>query len=74
MSNVKGLLSSHSNVDSTDLADVYWIHACVIERSLIESGAIPGKDYSILDLYQLAQPHVLRDCKSGDIKVVAELD
>jgi hypothetical protein len=39
--------------------DAFMITADIIERSLIQAGATPGKDYTLLDLYKLAQPFVL---------------
>lgn len=41
------------------LADEYLAMAYNVELSLISAGAVPGKDYSILDLYKLAQPLVV---------------
>jgi len=40
-------------------ADVFLITAGLIEQSLMQGGAQPGKDYTVIDLYTLAQPFVL---------------
>lgn len=40
--------------------------AYTVEDSLISAGAEPGKDYSILDLYKLAQPFALEVFKSNE--------
>ena len=42
-----------------ELSDEYLAMAYTIENSLISAGAIPGKDYTHLDLYKLAQPFAL---------------
>lgn len=41
------------------LSDEYLAMAYTIEDSLLSAGAIPGDDYTILDLYKLAQPFAL---------------
>jgi hypothetical protein len=47
--------------------DVFLITACGIEDSLIQGGAKPGKDYTIRDLYTLAQPFVLCRFQKGEL-------
>jgi len=42
-----------------ELADEYHAMAYTIELSLMAAGAVPGEDYTILDLYKLAQPFAL---------------
>ena len=61
-----GLLGSCSG--NNDLIDHYQIVAANIEGSLIQAGAVPGKDYTILDLYKLAEPFVLHRYKKGELK------
>lgn len=51
-----------------DLIDCYQIIAANIEGSLIQAGATPGKDYTILDVYKLAQPFVLERFRKGKIR------
>ncbi|WP_312374434.1 hypothetical protein [Stutzerimonas nitrititolerans] len=41
------------------LIDEYLAMAYNVEQSLIAAGAVPGKDYTYLDLYKLAQPLVI---------------
>lgn len=41
------------------MEDLLLIMAKNVEASLLKGGAKPGIDYSILDLYQLAQPFAL---------------
>lgn len=48
------------------LPDEYLAMAYNIEESLICAGAEPGKDYTILDLYKLAQPFALELFKTKD--------
>lgn len=56
----KRLMNRCENNDLTGFEDFYYVMAWNIESSLLIAGAEPGKDYSILDLYQLAQPFVLK--------------
>ncbi|WP_070888070.1 hypothetical protein J3Q00_11285 [Pseudomonas sp. D2-3] len=41
------------------LIDEYLAMAYNVEQSLIAAGGVPGKDYTLLDLYKLAQPLVI---------------
>lgn len=41
------------------LADEFLALAHNIEQALLKSGAVPGVDYTRLDLFQLAQPFAL---------------
>lgn len=41
------------------LTDEYLAMAYNVEQSLIAAGGVPGKDYTLLDLYKLAQPLVI---------------
>lgn len=49
-----------------ELSDEYLAMAYTIEESLISAGAEPGKDYTILDLYKLAQPFALELFKTKE--------
>ena len=49
-----------------ELSDEFMALAYTVEDSLISAGAVPGKDYSILDLYKLAQPFALEIFKSNE--------
>jgi hypothetical protein len=49
------------------LPDALLITASIIENSLIQAGAKPGKDYTILDLYRLAEPFVLHRYQNGEL-------
>ncbi|MFC6806655.1 hypothetical protein ACFQE2_13405 [Methylophaga thalassica] len=64
----KPLIKQYETVDTKTLQDGWMETAREIESSLINSGAVPGKDYSYLDLYKLAQPIVLKLIENGDIK------
>lgn len=46
-------------IDRGNLADEYLAMAYNVEQSLLLAGAVPGKDYTLLDLYKLAQPLVI---------------
>ncbi len=65
----KGVINDHKHVDLTNFQDFWWLAAKSTEQSLIQSGAIPGEDYSIMDLYKLAQPFVLEKFKNENIDV-----
>ena len=56
----KPLLPDFAVTDTAYLKDFYSVMARNIEDCLLTGGAVPGKDYSILDLYKLAQPFVLQ--------------
>ena len=60
----KSLIKSFDTVDTNSLDDFYMVIAQSIETSLIQSGAVPGTDYTLLDLYKLAQPFVLEQFKT----------
>lgn len=60
----KQLIKSYDKLDVNSLEDFYMIVAQNIETSLIQSGASPGTDYTMLDLYKLAQPFVLERFKT----------
>ncbi len=60
----KQLIKSYDKLDANSLEDFYMIVAQSIETSLIQSGAVPGNDYTLLDLYKLAQPFVLERFKT----------
>lgn len=55
----KPLIQKLDQVAPGHLADEYLAMAYTLELSLISAGAVPGKDYTILDLYKLAQPFAL---------------
>lgn len=50
------LLNTYEVVAQNSLEDLIYIMALNVEDALITGGAVPGKDYKILDLYQLAMP------------------
>jgi hypothetical protein len=64
---MKPLLKRPKNYGVNAFADAYLITACLIEESLIQGGAQPGKDYTIVDLYKLAQPFVLARYQKGEL-------
>ena len=60
------LVKRYDEVDQTNLTDMLMIAARNVEDALIQSGAIPGKDYNILDVYKLAQPFALELFQKND--------
>jgi len=63
----KTLLTKPECYAKNAFPDAYLVTACWIESSLIQAGAKPGKDYTILDLYKLAQPFVLSRYRKGEL-------
>lgn len=62
----KQLIPGYEHLDLNVLEDFYMAIAKSIELSLVQAGAVAGTDYTILDLYKLAQPFVLERFKSDD--------
>ena len=60
------LLGAADLMGALDLADEFCAIAYNIETSLLNGGAVPGQDYTRLDLYQLAQPFVLELFKGNE--------
>jgi transcriptional regulator with XRE-family HTH domain len=63
------LIAPISTLDNGALADVYLLTAGCIEQSLIDAGAVAGEDYAFMDLYRLAQAHVLQENKKNSLEV-----
>lgn len=61
------LIADYQHVDTKTLEDNWLEVARTIEASMMQAGAIPGKDYSYLDLYKLAQPIVLLNINKCDV-------
>lgn len=59
-------------IDKATFEDYYLAIAKNIEDSLVEAGATPGEDYTIIDLYTLAQPFVLDQFKENKIDIAIE--
>ncbi len=62
----KPLIPNFLHLDRNDFSSFFAMMAKNVEDSLILSGAIPGKDYTILDIYKLAEPFVLVAWKQHD--------
>lgn len=62
---------SDQELDVKHLADAWRVTARTVEMSLIEAGAIPGQDYSLVDLYRLSGPFVLELFKRDEMIVDA---
>lgn len=52
----KRLLRTHEAVNIKTLDDMIYIAALNIEDGMLTGGAEPGKDYKLIDLYQMAIP------------------
>jgi hypothetical protein len=59
---------SSRGYDFSSVCDNWVIVASCIEESLQEAGAKKG-DYTLLDLYKLAQPFVLHGFEKGDLEI-----
>jgi hypothetical protein len=55
----KALIQKLDVINRGALIDEYLAMAYNVEQSLIAAGGVPGKDYTLLDLYKLAQPLVI---------------
>ena len=55
----KALIQKLDVITRGALIDEYLAMAYNVEQSLIAAGGVPGKDYTLLDLYKLAQPLVI---------------
>ena len=44
---------------SMNLDDLVHYHAYLIELALIKAGAVPSRDYSLMDVIKLAQPYAV---------------
>ena len=53
--------------------DYLLMTAAGIERALIACNAVPDKDYTALDLMQLAQPYALERWKNGTLRINGRL-
>ncbi len=62
------LIKHFENLQPDHLHDLLIIMAKNIEDSLLDCGAVAGKDYTIVDLYTLAGPLVADCFKSQNIK------
>ena len=51
---MKRLTKEFKNIDPDALCDYLSVIACDVEDAMMQSGAEPGKDYAILDLFKLA--------------------
>lgn len=65
------LLPFFETVDTNTLQDFWWLAARCAEESLQQSGAVPGVDYGVVDLYQLAQPLVSAKFADGGLVLQA---
>lgn len=64
------LLKTYETVDRQSLDDLIYIAALNVENALLLGGAVPGKDYTILDLYRLGNPYAVAMWNErGDIKI-----
>ena len=69
MSKHERLIKRYETTDPNSLEDLLYVMAVNIEDSLLGTGAVPGKDYTILDCYKLAQPFALSEFENKDKKV-----
>lgn len=60
------LLGAADLMGALNLSDEFYAIAYNIETSMLHAGAVPGQDYTRLDLYKLAQPFVLELFKGND--------
>lgn len=63
---MKKLIHDFETIDQDSLEDLFIALAKTVEDSLLQAGAVPGKDYTILDCYKIAQPFALEIFKRED--------
>ena len=63
---MKKLMPDFSEVDQNTLENMLLVLAKTVKDSLLQAGATPAKDYTILDCYKLAQPFALEVFKRED--------
>lgn len=63
---MKKLIPDFETIDQNSLEDLLLILAKTVEESLLQAGAVPGNDYTILDCYKIAQPFALEIFKRED--------
>ncbi|MBS7814773.1 hypothetical protein J7560_04980 [Wohlfahrtiimonas chitiniclastica] len=65
---VKRLIKEYSldQIDTDHIQDALSLLAANIENSLLSHGAEPGKDYTYIDLYNLAMRYLLADYPPKD--------
>lgn len=63
------LMPNFETTDLNNLQDYWWLAAKAAEQSMIQSGAIPGEDYSVFDLYKISQPIVTEQFKKQGLDV-----
>lgn len=52
-----------------DLTDYLRVIAINIEDSMIEAGAVPGKDYTFIDIYKMAMQYVSINSENTSFKI-----
>jgi hypothetical protein len=65
-------LINTKSLDLKTLPDYIYCIAGNVEQSLIEAGAVPGKDYELLDLFYLAVP-IANKMKMEEIDFMTEI-
>lgn len=65
---IKGLSGSRSDA----LEDHFVIVAQTVEKALLQAGAKPEQDYTILDVFKLAQPFLLEMHKKNPMSFYLE--
>lgn len=50
------LLKTYETAKTDSLEDLIYIAALNLEDALLTGGAVPGKDYKIIDLYKISMP------------------
>ena len=63
------LVAEYEHFDESVLQDFWWLMAQAAEKSLIQAGGMPNEDYSLLDLYKLSQPFVLKRFSEDSLKL-----
>lgn len=71
---MKNLIPHFDLMGRGELSEEFTAVAANIEKALIQCGAEPNKDYTYLDLFQLAQPFVLNMFEKGESAICYPAD
>lgn len=63
------LIPYYETANFNHFTDYWWLVARATEQSLIQSGAVPGQDYSVMDCYELSRPFVLERLRSAGLDI-----
>ncbi|MBC8180005.1 hypothetical protein H8E88_02665 [candidate division KSB1 bacterium] len=64
------LIPHFDSMGSKEMSEEFTAIAHNIEKAFLQVGAIPGKDYTYKDLFDIASPFVLHKFKNGSANYI----